>query len=56
MVDKRQPRNEWELLENGFVIERFPSRNKAKNAMHWKIKEAEADWLDLSYKIRKVEK
>lgn len=43
----------WELLENNTVIATFPSHRKAKNALHWKLKEAKDDWLDIDYKIRK---
>lgn len=42
----------WELLENGKVIDTFPSKRKAKNAKWWKEKEAKDDWLDFSYEIR----
>ncbi len=47
---------EWELLENGRVIDTFSSHTKAKNAKWWKEKEAKQDWLDLSYCIRQKEK
>lgn len=43
----------WELLENNRVIATFASHRKAKNALHWKLKEAKDDWLDIDYKIRK---
>lgn len=43
----------WELLEDGKVIATFESHTKAKNALHWKLKSAKDDWLDISYKIRK---
>lgn len=46
----------WQLLENGRVIETYPSHTKAKNAMHWKMKEAENDWLDFYYEIREIQK
>ena len=45
----------WDLYENGESIDSFPSHTKAKNAMHWKIVEAETDMLDLYYTIKKVE-
>lgn len=45
--------NTYELLENGIVIETFNSRRKAKDAYHWKVKEANDDMLDLWYEIRK---
>ena len=45
----------WNLYENGEFIDSFPSHTKAKNAMHWKIVEAETDMLDLHYAIKKVE-
>ena len=48
--------SEWQLLENGHVIGWFTSHKKAKNAMHWKIKEADDDMLDLYYELRRVEK
>jgi len=44
----------WELLEDGRVIETFDSHTKAKNALHWKLKEATDNWLDIDYKIRKI--
>lgn len=43
---------EWLLLENGKVIDAFPSHTKAKNAKWWKEQEAKQDWLDLSYEIK----
>ena len=46
---------EWLLLENGEVIATFPSHTKAKNAKWRKEKEAEQDWLDLSYEIKPKE-
>lgn len=47
---------EWELLENGEVIKTYPSHSSAKKAMYWKNKEADEDWLDLYYEIRRKEK
>ena len=47
---------EWELLENGFVIDTFPSHTKAKKSKWWKEQEAIRDWLDLSYCIRQKNK
>lgn len=47
---------EWELLENGVVIKTYPSHSSAKKALHWKNKEANDNWLDLWYEIRKKEK
>lgn len=41
----------WQLLENGHVIETFPSHTKAKI----KIKEANDDYLDLWYELRRKE-
>jgi hypothetical protein len=46
---------EWLLLENGKVIDTFPSHTKAKNAKWWKEQEAKQDWLDLSYEIKPKE-
>ena len=45
----------WNLYENGEFIDSFPSHTKAKNAMHWKIVEANKDMLDLNYEIKRVE-
>lgn len=45
----------WDLYENGYFLERFTSHTKAKNAMHWKIVEAEEEMLDLNYELKKVE-
>lgn len=42
------------LFENGRLIDTFPSKGKAKNAKYWKEKEAEQDWLDLSYEIKEL--
>ena len=44
--------NCWLLLENGRVIDEYPSKTKAKNAKWWKEKEARENWLDLSYEIK----
>ena len=46
---------EWLLLENGRLIDTFPSHTKAKNAKWWKEKEAKQNWLDLSYEIKQKE-
>lgn len=43
----------WELLEDDIVIATFASHTKAKNALHWKLKSARDNWLDINYKIRK---
>ena len=45
----------WNLYENGVFIDSFPSHTKAKRAMHWKIVEANADMLDLTYEIKKAD-
>ena len=45
----------WQLLENGHVIETFPSHTKAKIVFHFKIKEANDDYLDLWYELRRKE-
>lgn len=49
----------WELLmdneTNAIVVGRYDSHTKAKNALHWKIRESLDDSLGLHYSIRKVE-
>jgi hypothetical protein len=45
----------WQLLENGHVIETFSSHTKAKRVFHFKIKEANDDYLDLWYELRRKE-
>lgn len=42
------------LFENGRLIDTFPSKGKAKNAKYWKEKEANRDWLDLSYEVKEL--
>lgn len=48
----------WELIDdsgvNDVVVGRYDSHTKAKNALHWKIKEVENNWLDLHYSIREI--
>lgn len=46
--------SKWELLEEGRVIGTYDSHTKAKNALHWKLKEASDDWEYIDYKIRKI--
>ena len=42
----------WNLYENGEFIDSFPSHSKAKKALHFKLKEANDDMLDLYYEIK----
>ena len=43
---------QWNLYENGKFIDSFPSHKAAKKAKYFKTKEANDNWLDLSYEIR----
>jgi hypothetical protein len=51
---KQKEEQVWELLENGKVIRTNLSHTRAKNLKWLKNKEADDDWLDLTYEIRKV--
>lgn len=42
------------LYENGHYIDEFPSHKAAKRAKYFKTKEAYADWLDLTYTIKRI--
>ena len=42
------------LYENGKLIDTFPSKTKANNSKYWKEKEAEQNWLDLSYEVKEI--
>ena len=53
-VMKQKEEQVWELLENGKVIRTNLSHTRAKNLKWLKNKEADDDWLDLTYEIRKV--
>lgn len=50
---EKQPYN---LYRNGEYVDSFPSHTKAKNALYWKNKEADENWEDAYYTIRKKEK
>ena len=52
---KQKGEQVWELLENGKVIKTNLSHTRAKNLKWLKQKEADDDWLDLYYEIRRVE-
>ena len=52
---KQKEEQVWELLENGKVIKTNLSHTRAKNLKWLKQKEANDDWLDLTYEIRRVE-
>lgn len=45
----------WGLFEDGRLIGTFSSRASVKRAQHYKMKEANDDWLDLEYTIKKLE-
>ena len=55
MRQKQKEEQTWELLENGKVIRINLSHTRAKNLKWLKNKEADDDWLDLHYEIRRVE-
>lgn len=42
----------WALYENGEFINCFESHTAAKKAKHFKIKEANNDYLDFDYEIK----
>jgi hypothetical protein len=52
---KQKKEQVWELLENGKVIKTNLSHTRAKSLKWLKQKEADDDWLDLYYEIRRVE-
>lgn len=45
----------WNLYENGVFIDSFPSHSAAKKAKHRLKVEAEQDWLDLTYTLKRVD-
>ena len=51
---KQKEEQVWELLENGKVIRTNLSHTRAKNLKWLKNKEANDDWLDLHYEIRRI--
>ena len=51
---KQKEEQVWELLENGKVIRTNLSHTRAKNLKWLKQKEADDDWLDLTYEIRRI--
>lgn len=51
---KQKGEQVWELLENGKVIRTNLSHTRAKKLKWLMNKEADDDWLDLTYEIRRV--
>lgn len=45
----------WYLYENGVRIDTLFSHKEAKRAKHAKTVEANRDWLDLTYTIRRAD-
>jgi hypothetical protein len=52
---KQKKEQVWELLENGKVIKTGLSHVRAKNLKWLKQRDADDNWLDLTYEIRRVE-
>ena len=44
----------WNLYENGIFIDSFESHAQAKKAKYFKTKEANENWLDLEYTLKRV--